>query len=567
MSSLRALARSLRHPEEQNNEAEARPATPDDEAELRDRSFIHLIQPIVRGDMPAIREYLAPGAGITPESPPGYDPFVLAAQRPEPDVARLLLDHWDLHPSPSPEPDERLVGIPLLHIACEAGAVDTVRYLLDERPELAGGLHHRDRCGRTPLLAAAGSFAQSALEEEYDMFDGKGRSEAIDEVRRCEMLVNMLLDRGACATDRTCNTCDQGWAPSDEDDTVLSLAIPRAGKALLHRLIDAGCDASIPATDGLLSVMNAMLHHDNSIFGDRPSLLHAAAFFCNDAAVDVLMDAQGPDAIARRDLSGRIPLQWAAMGWASALMTNDADAPALIRTLAGAPDLIHTYDRHGNTPLHYAVDPRFDLSGGPTKPLARFLCTQLNASPRMRNHEGNNALLGLCKSTLPQSPRMDLGLVALFLELDGRAVDVNDVNDANNTALHLAAAVGDEPAVRLLLNRGAMVDVKNDRLRTPLHEVADAQAFSAIEGVSVEGQIAAQQAMLDLLVGAGRDCPQLHERDDLGKTPRQLAEETRTRWREHEAQVQARLAEDEAWMREQERERSGSRAEATGEDE
>ena len=46
--------------------------------------------------------------------------------------------------------------------------------------------------------------------------------------------------------------------------------------------------------------------------------------------------------------------------------------------------------------------------------------------------------------------------------------DVNAANDAGDTALHGAAAKNYEAVVQLLVDKGARLDAKNKRKRTPL---------------------------------------------------------------------------------------------------
>ena len=46
--------------------------------------------------------------------------------------------------------------------------------------------------------------------------------------------------------------------------------------------------------------------------------------------------------------------------------------------------------------------------------------------------------------------------------------DVNAINQAGNTALHIAAARGFSTVVQLLVDRGAKLDIRNKRDETPL---------------------------------------------------------------------------------------------------
>jgi hypothetical protein len=61
----------------------------------------------------------------------------------------------------------------------------------------------------------------------------------------------------------------------------------------------------------------------------------------------------------------------------------------------------------------------------------------------------------------------DRALEAARLALDLGA-DVNAANDAGDTALHGAASKGYDAIVQLLADKGARLEVKNKRGRTPL---------------------------------------------------------------------------------------------------
>ena len=58
-----------------------------------------------------------------------------------------------------------------------------------------------------------------------------------------------------------------------------------------------------------------------------------------------------------------------------------------------------------------------------------------------------------------------LAAVAAALDL---GCDVNAVNQAGNSALHIAALRGYNTIVKLLLEKGARIDIKNKRGQTPL---------------------------------------------------------------------------------------------------
>lgn len=98
-----------------------------------------------------------------------------------------------------PMPNERGRS-PLLMLACSHGALETVRYIINEQPALAN-LHAHDVFGYTPILAAAASLVSCADSEAgiaEPLFDTQA---AREQFHRSVKLMDLLLDRGACAGD------------------------------------------------------------------------------------------------------------------------------------------------------------------------------------------------------------------------------------------------------------------------------------------------------------------------------------------------------------------------------
>ncbi|ROV93288.1 hypothetical protein VSDG_06838 [Cytospora chrysosperma] len=527
-----------------------------------------LIDPIKRGDLCAIQQYLARNPeGLHTECPSYFDPFIVAAQQPAPDALRLLLEHWAAHPTPgAPPPNER--GSSLFNVACAHGVLETARYLLDEQPALAG-LHARSGHGRTPILEAAASLVSCAMDEQSEMMverAGRARLDAQaarERVHRSEALVGLLLDRGACARDSMGYTdWDTGPAVVDSDgdmDTVFSLAIARAGPALLRRLMDEGADAFVTTSDRSHHIFGYLF--ENSGTSGKLTLLHLAAFYGNYPGVQVLMEHYAQrgldmaDVTYSQDQFGRLPIHYAAAGWPGDCLDTDSTdtytdtdnyTTALLRILtdSGNPRLTNAPDQYSETPLHYALSPNL-ITGRAAIAVARFLCTDLHASARLRGRGGETPLHRLCHGRPHHaSCSIDTRLAALLLNLDqDLAADVKAVDDAGNTPLHLAVrCLAHVPAAGFLLGRGADVRTRNKRGRTPLHEAAGGQYGLAT--VSVEESIRAQDAMLAVLCGSAEEeltlekkwNALLDEQDVDGKTLRQIVEETRAAWREDEAQ-------------------------------
>jgi ankyrin repeat protein len=115
---------------------------------------------------------------------------------------------------------------------------------------------------------------------------------------------------------------------------------------------------------------------------------------------------------------------------------------------------------------------------------------------------------------------------------------VNELNNENTTALHLAASLGNDYIVKYLVDHGALINVKNNREQTPLHVAIS--ATSPNEGViqiliengadinakvneDIPLTIAASMRMgniVDLLIDKGADIP---VNDNVGEKLLRLA--------------------------------------------
>ena len=110
------------------------------------------------------------------------------------------------------------------------------RFLLDTQLAHAN-IYDRSHGGMTALLSAANSIASPRATHDS----------ARDYVAQGEELVEMLLDRGACARDIVQNQRgDRNNGGNEQPSgTVLSLAISQASPKLIGRLIDEGADVHI----------------------------------------------------------------------------------------------------------------------------------------------------------------------------------------------------------------------------------------------------------------------------------------------------------------------------------
>ncbi|KAK8063314.1 ankyrin repeat-containing domain protein [Apiospora saccharicola] len=172
---------------------------------------------------------------------------------------------------------------------------------------------------------------------------------------RCDEIVDTLLDYGANVRDRTDWRYYDHFATGEErkdHETVLSLAIPYVGPALLRRLIDLG----------------APLHAPLSGFERRyegVTILHTAATYANSAAVEILLDT--PEG-REMDLTRR--------------------AVETMKLLLPHYSPVNDVDSLRNTPLHLAVRSSYTRSeGSSTEPPAE------GQDPSAFRHAISHALL------------------------------------------------------------------------------------------------------------------------------------------------------------------------------
>ena len=89
-------------------------------------------------------------------------------------------------------------------------------------------------------------------------------------------------------------------------------------------------------------------------------------------------------------------------------------------------------------------------------------------------------------------------MAALCLDL---GADVNAANEAGQTALHAAAAIGANGVVRFLVERGARLDARTKQGRTPLDEAL--RGVLNIDGAPGEAHEDTATILRDLMAQRG----------------------------------------------------------------
>jgi ankyrin repeat protein len=139
-------------------------------------------------------------------------------------------------------------------------------------------------------------------------------------------------------------------------------------------------------------------------------------------------------------------------GWHNAQAAAPLDVETVRHLFEQTPDLIHTYSSDGWTYLHRAAR----LGSVDVALLLLGYGAEVNA--RAHNELANTPILCAVIGA-------HIDLVKLLL---ARGADVNLANSAGATPLHKAAITGNCAVLRLLLAHQAQVDARNSGGQTPL---------------------------------------------------------------------------------------------------
>lgn len=251
----------------------------------------HLRLAVVNGDVAAVHEFskLRPdlltkeffedteyrqGGQILGEAVRGNKPAVL----------NVLLDYREkafnkagLSPSITPLP-----GTPFVS-ACRSVAVDTLTYLLEERPDRVDVSHHikkvEDRYGLTPLLTVAAGAHDNARYSPHALDNGAYPSPGmatrlglVEASKRYVEMLRLLLKHGADANAVRDRLCDSQSFPKYPAD-----AYPGGhGNALVLALQRSGAPDTGPFSDSMMDVINILLEKETGIDIHRGAILPTA---------------------------------------------------------------------------------------------------------------------------------------------------------------------------------------------------------------------------------------------------------------------------------------------------
>lgn len=320
--------------------------------------------------------------------------------------------------------------------------------------------------------------------------------------------------------------CEQGdYDPGARDEsghTVLHHAAARADTALIHLLLEAGADASVPGYDGHTPLHFALRHRNeavvavlvragadvNATANDSITPLLLAAY---DEGMTTLLLEAGADVHAR-NMRGTALHRAGTAGVVDALLAAGADVDAPSRF--GTPLMRSVHQSPGDSLpevarrlLERGADPNAHTIPGIQTALHNAMFSgpavigellEAGADPLLGDRNGETLLHDLAKYSSVGSK------IPLLLDA---GVDINLPNNNGETPLHLAAGGSRNSAnVALLLELGADPGLRTNEGDTPLHT-----AMTTYRPDS---------STIAALVAAGAD---INARNENGSTPAQLA--------------------------------------------
>ncbi|KAI5801200.1 ankyrin repeat-containing domain protein [Geopyxis carbonaria] len=395
------------------------------------------------GSVGVLNFLLSRGASVDVVDKDGRKPMHSAAWAGQDECIRLLL----LDMPSCIERRSTITKASALHYATMAGNISTVGLLIDEGA-------HVDACdfrGATSLhmAATAGHYAVAAnlLKSGADPTIGDRASSDTplhDAAFEGNVdIVQLLLDAGAELTHNRSGETPMHRALSGSQVDVVRLLFESDKTNYTRKLTFGSLNllhyAFICPNPPTLELLTLLLDYGVDINDcqspETPSVLHFAAT-CGDISIVELLLSRGANVNSKGN-SGMTPLH-------DAVATN---RPEIISLLVRSGARVNDADTDGQTPLFFAVERGHEVA-------VRTLL-ELGADIDQPDCFGMSPLSRACAQCCVH---INPGVVQVLLDADA---DVKSSDDEGLVALHHAAREGHTEVVRMLLRKGASVNVRD----------------------------------------------------------------------------------------------------------
>jgi ankyrin repeat protein len=397
---------------------------------------------------------LRAGARVDAANDLGLTPLVLACANGSAPMAAALL-------GAGANPNAVAVGEPVLMTAARSGNADVVRALLDAAADVNAT---DDRRRQSALMwAAAHRHAEVVRVLIARGADVHARSRIDSRVVQRGSRYGGVVSRERAVATRAVATLPTGGS------TPLLFAARSGDLASARLLVEAGADVNDTAPDGTsalvlashsghgpLAAFLAEQGADLDAEGSGYTALHAAVLR-GDADLSARLVALGAD--VRRQVQQGTPSRRYSRDYAFNAAWIGA-TPFWLAARFAELEIMRMLAANGADPLATSQDQ--------STPLIAALAAGVDAGPsasdaRERRLDPEELVKLMAERDRHERSVLDVATLAIDL-----GVDVNAVNYTGDTALHHATNKGFNAVIRLLVDRGARLDVRNKRGQTPL---------------------------------------------------------------------------------------------------